>query len=57
VAVDSVGFDWIQKEREHPSHAFKWHPPATHLEIAAQLGLRIHERAPYKRINLVEVGV
>lgn len=57
VAVDSVGFDWIQAEREHPAHGFQRHPRCTHLEIAANLGLGIHERAPYERIELAEVAV
>jgi hypothetical protein len=57
VAVDCVGFDWIQREREHPSHGFTGHPACTHLELAAQRGLGIYERAPFRRIRVEQVTV
>jgi hypothetical protein len=57
VAVDSVGFDWIQAEREHPAHGFTGHPACTHLELAAQRGLGVHERAPFRRIRVEQVTI
>ncbi len=55
VAMDSVCFDWIDKERRRQEHGFKWHPPHVHLRLAASQGCGVFEQPPFRVIDYVEV--